>query len=126
MSGNTSGENIKRETASGYEEAAERVSRMESYLDISSAAVRELSRALDRYEAALAQYEELTEYYGSSEWRADLEADEAGHLEGIRRGVLSEDAVYDLITEHEELIARLRDAARRDESSAEVTDGKDE
>ncbi len=38
----------------------------------------------------------------------DFEADEAGKLpEGLKRGVLSEDAVYDLIIEHHELMARI-------------------
>lgn len=42
----------------------------------------------------------LEEYYTSGEWRADYEADEAGEFPPeLKRGVLSQDAVYDLLTE---------------------------
>ena len=42
----------------------------------------------------------LEEYYTSGEWRNDYEADEAGLLpSGLKRGVLSQDGVYDLLAE---------------------------
>ena len=42
---------------------------------------------------------ELEEYYHSPLWLADYEADEAGLLPpGLKRGVLSEDGVYHLLT----------------------------
>ena len=42
----------------------------------------------------------LDEYYTSGKWQEDYEADEAGLLpEGLKRGVLSQDGVYDLLTE---------------------------
>ena len=45
----------------------------------------------------------LEEYYQSPLWRSDFEADEAGKLpEDLPRGVLSEDAVYNVLTEYEE------------------------
>lgn len=41
----------------------------------------------------------LEEYYLSPQWREDLAADEAGLLPpGLRRGVLAEDTIYNLIT----------------------------
>ena len=44
----------------------------------------------------------LDGYYRSPLWRADFEADEAGELpEGLPRGVLSEDAVYNALEEYE-------------------------
>ncbi len=43
---------------------------------------------------------ELDDYYGSY-WMKDFEADEAGRLpEDLKRGVLSEDALYDLLTDN--------------------------
>lgn len=40
----------------------------------------------------------LSEYYGSAAWKRDFAADEAGLLpQDLKRGVLSEDGVYDLI-----------------------------
>ena len=45
----------------------------------------------------------LEEYYHSPLWRSDFEADEAGMLPSdLKRGVLSEDAVYNALTEYEE------------------------
>ncbi len=45
----------------------------------------------------------LGEYYQSPLWRSDFEADEAGEMPAdLLRGVLSEDAVYNVLTEYEE------------------------
>ena len=86
-----------------------RIKKMESYLDESEAAVRELAEAADRYEALMDRYYKLEAYYESPKWMEDYEADEAGQLpEDLRRGVLSEDSVYDLITEHNRLMTRLQ------------------
>ena len=69
-------------------------------------------------EADLAEkIRKLDSYYGSPEWRADFEADEAGAFGDLKRGVLSEDAVYDLITEHSELMERLIRAAEYGKSA---------
>ncbi len=43
----------------------------------------------------------LSEYYGSPAWRRDLASDEAGLLpKDLKRGVLSEDGIYDLLEKH--------------------------
>lgn len=92
----------------------ERVKKMESYLDEAGAAIAELAEAMDRYEKTESKYYKLEDYYGSKKWMDDFEADEAGKLpDGLKRGVLSEDAVYDLITDHRALMARLQRAVLR-------------
>lgn len=53
---------------------------MELRLDQASAAVMELSAALDRYEDAQEAIASLEAYYGSDEWRKDFADDEAGRL----------------------------------------------
>ncbi len=89
----------------------ERIKKMETYLDEASAAVAELAEALDKYEKIQSKYYKLESYYGSTKWIDDFEADEAGKLPAdLNRGVLSEDAVYDLITDHSALMARLQRA----------------
>lgn len=91
----------------------ERIAKMEQNLDVSAEAIRELSAALDKYEAALPAWKKLCDYYGSAQWMRDYEADEAGKLpKDLKRGVLSEDAVYDLIAENRELMISLLDVAR--------------
>ena len=89
-------------------EQIERIRDMESCLDASEKAIRELSEALSAYEEAQLQYRKLSDYYGSGLWRQDFEDDEAGKLpKDLKRGVLSEDAVYDLITEKREVMVRM-------------------
>ena len=89
-------------------EQIERIQKMESCLDASEKAIRELSEALSAFEAIQPQYGQLSDYYGSDLWRQDYEDDEEGMLPAdLKRGVLSEDAVYDLITEHREVMVRM-------------------
>ena len=51
---------------------------------------------------------ELEEYYTSDEWKRDFAADEAGQLpENLRRGVLSEDGIYDVLVLERELLVQM-------------------
>ena len=85
-----------------------RIEYMENILNQGRAAVDALHQALEAYAEIAPRLEELFEYYGSETWFADLEADAAGLLPGeLRRGVLSEDAVYDLISDNGELMDEL-------------------
>ena len=89
----------------------ERIKKMESYLDEAGAVIAELAEVMDRYEKIQSKYYKLEGYYGSSKWMDDFEADEAGILPAdLKRGVLSEDAVYDLLTDHRELMTRMQRA----------------
>ena len=88
---------------------------MEEKLDSSAAAVRQLAEALDRWEAVRQELQELAVYYESPQWRQDFADDEAGRLPAeLKRGVLSEDAVYNLLEEQEELLERLRELTEED------------
>ena len=81
---------------------------MEQQLEVASRAVKGLAAALDDYEAAQDALQELEAYYGSEEWRQDFAADEAGRLpKEMKRGVLSEDAVWNLLEERDEVESRL-------------------
>lgn len=95
-------------------EQIKRIKRMKSYLDDTAAAISELSEALSGYEDLQDKYYELTDYYGSPDWWSDLRADEEDKLpDDLKRGVLSEDAVFDLITLHRELMTRFQKAVLR-------------
>ncbi len=86
----------------------ERIAIMEQYLDESAEVIKALSQAMERYEAIQPSLRKLSDYYGSTRWMKDYEDDEAGKLpKDLKRGVLSEDAVYDLLTEHHELMLRM-------------------
>ena len=63
-----------------------------------------LHSALARYEEMMPRIRELEAYYTGPQWKRDYEDDCAGRLpEGLKRGVLSEDAVYDLLSMLEDL-----------------------
>ena len=82
---------------------------MERCLLSASAAVKRLEAALDSYESVRQAIATLDEYYGSDLWRQDLADDEAGLLpENLKRGVLSHDAIWNLLTDVRTLTTRLR------------------
>ena len=87
----------------------QRISQMEQLFDRTSEAVAELSAALDKYQAAQEAIATLSAYYESDEWKQDFADDEAGLLPtGLKRGVLSEDGIWNLLAEVRELDNRLK------------------
>ena len=89
-------------------EQAERIRQMEQRLERSAAAVMALSAALDRYEEVKEDISALEAYYGSETWKQDFADDEAGLLPpSLKRGVLSEDSIWNLLTDARELVERL-------------------
>lgn len=87
-----------------------RIQRMEQTLDASTEAVRNLSDALAAYTTLQPQLEELIRYYESPQWLADYDADNAGLLPpDLKRGVLSQDAVYDLLADHARLLDTMKE-----------------
>ena len=56
------------------------------------------------YTSVLPGLKELEDYYTSPEWQEDYAADEAGLLpEGLKRGVLSQDGISDLLDRFRDL-----------------------
>ena len=88
----------------------ENITLMENRLNALRAAADELTAAAEKYMALQADFDLLSEYYGSKEWFRDFDDSNAGKLPaGLRCGVLSEDAVYNLtkaIFENAEAIAK--------------------
>lgn len=93
---------------SNNKEQIARIRLMERRLNQALAAVKRLNSALEKYEAAQEAIAALSEYYSSDLWKQDFAADEAGLLpEGLKRGVLSEDGIWNLLTDCKELDQRL-------------------
>lgn len=81
---------------------------MEERLDAVSAAVEQLTAALDKYQQVADSLAELNAYYGSDLWKQDFAADEAGQLpHDLKRGVLSEDGLWNVLAENRILELRL-------------------
>ena len=87
----------------------ERITHMESLLDKSTEVINRLEQALKDFAALQPDIAELEAYYTSPQWRKDFEADEAGKLpKDLKRGVLSEDGIYDLLTDYRCLQDQIR------------------
>ena len=90
----------------------ERITYYETLLNEASDALALLGDALEGYRAVKGKIRELDAYYGSDEWRQDFEDDEAGKLPAdLPRGVLTEDGVWDLLTDERELAALMSEYA---------------
>ena len=87
----------------------ERIKRMERHLDRASQAVMKLSAALDEYEAAQEAVRQLSAYYDSDDWKKDFADDEQGRLpKDLKRGVLSEDGIWNLLEDRREVNRRMQ------------------
>lgn len=90
----------------------ERIQKMELALDEVTAAYKGLSVSLAGFSSKLGQLRALSAYYGSEAYHHDLAMDEGGQLpSGLKRGVLSQDAVYDLLMDLRELADEMHAVA---------------
>ncbi len=90
----------------------ERITHMEQYLDEAQAVLKAYSESLRAYREIQPKLRELAGYYAGEEWRKDFEDDSAGRLpQELKRGVLSEDAVYDVLSDNTELKAETLETA---------------
>ena len=86
----------------------ERITYYEKILDRTADAIRNLEAALDEYEAIRPLLQELERYYTGPEWKADFDADAAGTFpQDLKRGVLSEDGIDDVLSDFRDLEERL-------------------
>ena len=91
-------------------EQIERIQHYETLLDRVAPVLGNLEEALDAFEGIQEDVKELAAYYEDDDWREDFEADEAGKLPAdLKRGVLSEDGIYDVLSGHYALTIRLLD-----------------
>ena len=85
------------------EETIKRIEHFEDILNRADEAVKKLLEAVDEYKELLPEIRELDEYYQSDLWQKDFTEDEEGLLpDDLKRGVLSEDGIYNLLQEAEE------------------------
>ena len=91
-------------------EQIERITYMEQILDEATEAVSSLSESLEKYAAIQEKLQELIAYYSSKQWCQDFDDDSAGKIpSNLKRGVLSEDAVYNLLAD----VTRLQDQMKK-------------
>lgn len=87
----------------------ERIEEMEKHFERASEVVARLSGALDDFAKVQDSIKALELYYGSKEWKKDFRDDEKGLLPpDLKRGVLSEDGIWNLLEEVRELKERMQ------------------
>lgn len=90
-------------------EQIERIAYMEQILDEATEAVSSLSDALEKYSSILDKLQELGAYYSSEQWRQDFDDDSSGKIpSNLKRGVLSEDTVYNLLADATRLECQMK------------------
>ena len=81
----------------------ERIRLMEDKADKVRSAIKELESAAKRYKEILQDVKDLERYYENI-WREDFEDDEKGKFPPeLKRGILSEDTLYNLLTDFDEI-----------------------
>ena len=86
----------------------ERITKMEALFDKSEEVIKRLEVALEDF-AEIENDIAVLEAYYDKDWRKDFEADEAGKLpKDLKRGVLSEDGIYDLLSDYRCLKDQIR------------------
>ncbi|MBP3258159.1 MAG: DUF4298 domain-containing protein [Bacteroidales bacterium] len=90
-----------------------RVRAMELAFDRACGVNGTLIEDLDAFEKNLGTMKELSKYMESGLWKKDFEADEAGSFsDGIKRGVLSEDGLYNVLSEYDDLRKRMGELSK--------------
>lgn len=90
-------------------EQIERIQYYEVILDEAEAVVDKLSTALENYHNLQDKIKELEAYYDGPLWRKDYTDDEKGRLPAdLKRGVLSEDAVYNVLEDNRRLQEEIK------------------
>ena len=90
-------------------EQLQRIRLMEQHLNRAASALKRLSSALDKYDETKEDIAVLSAYYASNDWKQDFADDEAGRLpKDLKRGVLSEDGIWNLLEDNKELQKKIR------------------
>ena len=85
-------------------EVIARIQQMEQYMDEVSEVVKNCPGTMKKDAEFCRKVEFLKEYMDCGQWLADYEADECGELPtDLKRGVLSQDGLYNLLGEVEEM-----------------------
>ena len=96
----------------------ERISLMEDRYDEISRVLAGLEEAVSEYEDFKSELDALRDYMDSGQWKDDYEADEAGQIPSdLKRGVLSEDGLYNLLHDADTILDRARNVLCRDEEA---------
>ena len=88
----------------------ERIEHYESIYQQMQDALADMEKAFRTWADLQPQMAELENYYTGPFWKQDYAADEAGELPAeLKRGILSEDGIYNLISDNERWLGALKE-----------------
>ena len=81
---------------------------MENILDKATQKIDDLEKKIAEYENFQSEIKKLETYYTSQQWKDDYAMDEAGIFpETLKRGVLSQDGIWNMLERNKELTRRI-------------------
>lgn len=81
---------------------------MESILDKATHKMDALEKMISEYEDFQSEIKKLEAYFTSQQWKDDYAMEEAGKIpEKLKRGVLSQDGIWNMLERNRELIRRI-------------------
>lgn len=87
-----------------------RIKQMERHLNKANKAICSLKKSIENFKNNSGPIHELEQYYTSPLWKKDFQDDHKGILpSNLKRGVLSEDGIYNLLENLKEIKEELRD-----------------
>ena len=90
--------NMGNKTSNAYKKVIARVKQMEQYMDEVSEVLEKCPESIKDNVSIKLKIVELESYQDSGRWLLDYECDERGELPSdLKRGVLSEDMLYNLL-----------------------------
>ena len=97
----------KKDADKTNQDAIDRIKEMEAILDRVTKVMDELESKLSELEEIQPDIQKLEKYYTGKAWKSDFKLDEEGKLPSeLKRGVLSEDGVYDLLERNRKLLEK--------------------
>lgn len=84
---------------------------MEAILDKANSKIEALEEQIKDFEEFQTEIKKLEAYYTSQQWKVDFEMDEKEEFpKNLKRGVLSEDGIYNMLERNKELLDRISEA----------------
>lgn len=94
------------------EKKIKKITKMEKILNEQNDLLNKIEKLLDEFESKQDDFSELIKYYSSREWMQDHDLMIEGKIpQNVRCGVLTEDAVYNMLGDHLEKGKRLEEVA---------------
>ena len=85
-----------------------RITKHEEKLDSVLSSVKNLEKALADFKSNKKNIKDLNKYYGSKNWFDDKDKYESKKIPQVKAGVLSEDAVWNMFEDIDELLLEMQ------------------